>query len=87
MFRGILEGKLADPKLASDIFTTCLTCHACTNVCFSQVLVARLMGYARELSNSTALKNPLLKFLLRTALTHRKNFIADSVACVPRQTP
>ncbi len=72
MFRGILEGKLADPKLASDIFTTCLTCHACTNVCFSQVPVARLMGYARELSNSTALKNPLLKFLLRTALTHRK---------------
>src|SRR4051812_25187520 len=43
-FRNILEGKLTNPESAKDIFSTCLTCHACTSVCFSQVPVGRLMG-------------------------------------------
>lgn len=49
-FRNILEGKLKDAGSAWEIFSTCLTCHACTNVCFSQVPVGRLMGAAKEIS-------------------------------------
>lgn len=69
-FRQILEGKIKNPASASEIFSTCLTCHACTNVCFSQVPVANLMAHARSiveeegsLATIWARCNPLKIFL------------------------
>lgn len=69
-FRQILEGRLKDPKAAAEAFTTCLTCHACTAVCFSQVPVGRLMGAAREVSGA-APSFPARMFL-RFLLAHRR---------------
>jgi glycolate oxidase iron-sulfur subunit len=69
-FRQILEGTLKDPRAAAEAFSTCLTCHACTAVCFSQVPVARLMGEARAVAGS-APPWPV-KGLLRTILLHRR---------------
>ncbi|MBI3013397.1 MAG: (Fe-S)-binding protein, partial [Elusimicrobia bacterium] len=68
-FRQILEGANKDPQEATDIFSTCLTCHACTNVCFSQVPVATLMAHAKNVilteKDSFGLQSVLLRFLLR----------------------
>ena len=69
--RGIFEGKITDPQAASEVFSTCLTCFACTNVCFSEVPVGDLMGYARETACGTILR-PIGTFFLRFFLVHRK---------------
>jgi glycolate oxidase iron-sulfur subunit len=69
-FRQILEGSLKDPRAAAEAFSTCLTCQACTAVCFSQVPVARLMGEARAVAGSAP--SWPVKSLLRTILLHRR---------------
>jgi len=70
-FRQILEGKILNPGDASEVFSTCLTCHACTNVCFSQVPVGKLMAQAKAMAASqekyrwfSALATHILRFLL-----------------------
>ncbi|OGR98248.1 MAG: hypothetical protein A2902_06400 [Elusimicrobia bacterium RIFCSPLOWO2_01_FULL_64_13] len=73
-FRDILEGKNPDPKAAGDIFSTCLTCHACTNACFSQVPVARLMSSAREVSGPKAPARWIEKAVFRLFLPRRRLF-------------
>jgi glycolate oxidase iron-sulfur subunit len=74
-FRQILEGKIKNPEEASEIFTTCLTCHACTNVCFSEVPVAKLMAHARDIaSQSQTLNRWLGRIVFRIFLSHRKLF-------------
>ncbi|OGR83516.1 MAG: hypothetical protein A2901_00220 [Elusimicrobia bacterium RIFCSPLOWO2_01_FULL_54_10] len=70
-FRNILEGKLGDAAAARDIFSTCLTCHACTNVCFAQVPVVRIMGAARKISQ-TPLQNALARAAFRALLFNRR---------------
>lgn len=72
--RQILEGKIKNPKLASEIFTTCLTCHACTNVCFSEVPVAKLMAHARSIVQQEHLPNLAEQFIFRYLLLHRALF-------------
>ncbi len=70
-FRQILEGKILNPEKASEVFSTCLTCHACTNVCFSQVPVGKLMAPAKAVAQQEkiqwilSLKRKTLRFLLR----------------------
>ena len=70
-FRNILEGKLKDAASAREIFSTCLTCHACTNVCFAQVPVGRLMGTAKEISQPL-IQNSLARAAFRFFLFQRK---------------
>lgn len=70
-FRQILEGKIVDPAIASEVFSTCLTCHACTNVCFSQVPVGKLMAEAREVATEASPARPLVFAAMRVALSHR----------------
>ena len=70
-FRNILEGTLQNPKEASNIFSTCLTCHACTRVCFSEVPVGSLMGAAREISEASLSSN-LTRWILRAVLIERR---------------
>lgn len=74
-FRQILEGKIKKAGEAGEIFSTCLTCHACTNVCFSQVPVAKLMGHARETANqSRKLYRFVESIIFRYFLYYRKIF-------------
>ena len=74
--RGILEGKLKDPGTAAEIFSTCLTCYACTNVCFSEVPVARLMAAARSMVLERRTFGFIERFAYRALLTNRKIFSA-----------
>lgn len=71
-FRDILEGKIKNPENASEIFSTCLTCHACTNVCFSEVPVAKLMSSAKACAQEKNSFIPFQKFLLSLFLSQRK---------------
>jgi len=73
-FRELLEGKIKNPENASEIFSTCLTCHACTNVCFSEVPVAKLMSSARACAQDKNNFYPLQQFLLSLFLSQRKLF-------------
>ena len=75
--RHILEGKMARPADAQEIFSTCLTCHACTNVCFSQVPVGRLMAHARSIVQNDS--KPFLRFswLFLFLFSHRR--VLDAV--------
>ncbi len=70
-FRNILEGKLKNPASAMDIFSTCLTCHACTNVCYSEVPVGRLMGTARQIAQSPS-SAKMMRAVFRLLLFQRK---------------
>lgn len=70
-FRQILEGKISPAESAQEIFSTCLTCHACTNVCFSQVPVGKLMAEARNIASENSAVRPLLFAVMRATLKHR----------------
>ncbi len=70
--RQILEGKLDKPHNALEIFTTCLTCHACTNACFSQVPVGKLMAEARNIATANDASRPLMFAVMRVTLKRRK---------------
>lgn len=74
-FRQILEGKIKNPAIASEIFSTCLACHACTTVCFTQVPIAKLMGTARDIarhSKTNFFFYHLEGILFRNLLSYRK---------------
>lgn len=74
-FRQILEGKILNPQMAEEIFSTCLTCHACTNVCFSEVPVANLMASAK---NILAQKKKLagVRFVLLGILLSKRKILS-----------
>lgn len=74
-FRQILEGKILNPAEAEEIFSTCLTCHACTNVCFSEVPVVKLMASAK---NVVSLAYPLRGRLLKMSrfLLAKRNLLS-----------
>ncbi len=71
-FRQILEGTFTNPAAALGIFSTCLTCHACTNACFSQVPVGKLMAEARNVATEGEATRPLRFAILRAVLKRRK---------------
>ena len=69
-FRQILEGKITHANEAEKIFSSCLTCHACTNVCYSEVPVGKLMGYARDIATASNnkqkwIQNIIFRFFLK----------------------
>lgn len=70
--RQVLEGKIADAGSASDIFSTCLTCHACTNVCFAEVPVASLMARAKDIVKERKPVRFLERLAFRVLLHQRK---------------
>lgn len=72
--RQILEGKITNPAQAEEIFSSCLTCYACTNACFSQVPVAKLMAHARSIVNEKKKLNLADAFVFRYLLINRKLF-------------
>lgn len=70
--RQILEGKMQPSAAAHDVFSSCLTCHACTNICYAAVPVGKLMGSARELTQKKHFFSGIQKFFLQFLFIHRK---------------